>query len=361
VLLLVKVGVVLLGAASATTAVVIAASPGSGADEQAVVTHVVDGDTLDVDIAGRTERIRMLNIDAPEVSGPDAAEQCLGQEASAHLASLVPVGTPVRLQFDRERIDRYGRTLAGVLTDDGTLVNAEMTRAGLAVPVVIGENDRFHAPVQAARDEAAAQGRGLFSAGVACTLPGQVTAVARTVAQAPDVTSQPPGASSAHLEGSVTLAMDALATARTLEDAFTADVVGIAWRALAPDERDRLAEQVRGSRESAQRGADALTEAAATARAKEEAARVAEEQQRRARAAEEERQARLEEERRQARLAEERRKAAAEDEQREREEATAPAPRRDEPDSGRAGGGDPYPGYTGPRCYAPGGKTWRPC
>jgi micrococcal nuclease len=21
----------------------------------------------------------------------------------------------------------------------------------------------------------------------------------------------------------------------------------------------------------------------------------------------------------------------------------------------------PYPGYTGPRCYAPGGKTWRPC
>jgi micrococcal nuclease len=361
VLLLVKVGVALLGAAGVTTAVVVAAAPGTRADEQAVVTHIVDGDTLDVDIAGRTERIRMLNIDAPEVTGPDAAEQCLGQEASGHLASLIPVGTPVRLEFDRERTDGYGRTLAGVFTLDGTLVNAEMARAGLAVPMVIGENDRFHPPVLAAREEAAAQGRGLFSAEVGCTLPGQVAAVAHTVAQAPDAAAQPPGASSADLGGPVALARDALAAARALEDAFATDVAGIAWRALAPDERSRLAGQVRGARESAQQGANALTEAAATARAKEDAARVAEEQERRARAAEEERRARLAEERRQARIAEERRKAAAEDQRREREEANAATRRRDTPDSGRASSGGPYPGYTGPRCYAPGGKTWRPC
>jgi micrococcal nuclease len=23
--------------------------------------------------------------------------------------------------------------------------------------------------------------------------------------------------------------------------------------------------------------------------------------------------------------------------------------------------GNPYPGYTGPRCYDPGGVTWKPC
>jgi micrococcal nuclease len=359
VLLLVKVGVALLGATGVTTAVVVASSSGTPAEEQAVVTNVVDGDTLDVNVGGRTERIRMLNIDAPEVTGPDAAEQCLGQEASAHLESLLPVGTPVRLEFDRERTDGYGRTLAGVFTGDGTLVNAEIARAGLAVPILIGSNDRFHLRVLAARDEAAAQRRGLFSADVACTLPGQVAAVADTVAQAPDVVTQPPSASSADLERSVAVAMEALAAARALDDAFAANVAGIAWRALTLDERSRLAEQVRGARESAQRGADALTTAAAKARANEEAARLAEEQEHRAQAAEEERRTRLAEERRQARLAEER-KAAAADERREREEDGGTR-RRDAPDSGRAGSSDPYPGYTGPRCYAPGGKTWRPC
>jgi len=362
VLLLVKVGVALLGVAGVTTAAVVVASPDTPAGERAVVTHLVDGDTLDVDIDGRTERIRMLNIDTPEVTGPEAAEQCLGQEASAHLAALIPVGTPVRLEFDRERTDGYGRTLAGVFTDDGALVNAEMARAGLAMPIVIGENDRFHPPVLAARDEAAAQGRGLFSAEVACTLPGQVAATSAAVAEALDPASRPPGASSAELDPAIALAAEALAAARTLENAFAVAPAGIVSLVFTPEERGRLADQARGIGESAQQGSDDLADAVATARASEEAARVAEEQ-RRARQAEEERQARMAEERRQAQLAEERRQAAAEDERRERAEADKAARRRNapDPDSSPAAGGDPYPGYTGPRCYAPGGKTWRPC
>ncbi|TDD40568.1 hypothetical protein E1287_00935 [Actinomadura sp. KC06] len=38
----------------------------------------------------------------------------------------------------------------------------------------------------------------------------------------------------------------------------------------------------------------------------------------------------------------------------------APNPPSRSDGSGNGGGGG-YPGYTGPRCYAPGGKTWRPC
>jgi micrococcal nuclease len=371
VLLLVKAGVALLAAAGVTTAVVVAATPDTPSVEQAVVTHLVDGDTLDVSVAGRTERVRMLNIDTPEVTGPESADQCLGQEASAHLASLVPVGTPVRLEFDRERTDGYGRTLAGVFTNDGVLVNAEMARAGLAMPIVIGENDRFHPPVLAARDEAAAQGRGLFSAEVTCTLPGQVAAVSAVVAEAPKLAAHPPGASSAELESSVAPAADALAAARGLEDAFTGDPAGIAWRVLTLDERGRLAEQVRSVRKSAEDGVNALRDAAAATRGQEEAAaRAAEEQERRERAAEEQRQARLAEERRQAQLAEERRQArlaeerrqTAADERRAREAADEAPRRRAAPDPDPSpSAGDPYPGYTGPRCYAPGGKTWRPC
>lgn len=42
----------------------------------AVVAGLVDGDTIDVTIDGRAERIRLLNIDAPEVGEPDV--ECLG-------------------------------------------------------------------------------------------------------------------------------------------------------------------------------------------------------------------------------------------------------------------------------------------
>ena len=45
--------------------------------------------------------------------------------------------------------------------------------------------------------------------------------------------------------------------------------------------------------------------------------------------------------------------------------AAADEKAREEASSDTGGGStsssDPYPGYTGPRCYAPGGKTWKPC
>ena len=322
----VKAGIVLLAAAGVTTAVVVVTAQAAPSAVQGIVTQLVDGDTLDVAVDGRTVRIRMLDIDAPEITAPDAADQCLGREASAHLRSLVPAGTTVRLEFDREHPDSSVPTPAGVFAGDGTLVNAEMVRAGLAIPASMVEHERFHPPVLAARNEAAAGGRGLFSAEVACTLPGQVAAVAATVAGVPDPAAQLPGASAAELEGSLPPAMDALTAARALEDAFAAAPAGIAWQALAPDERGRLAEQVRSTRQSAQQRADALTAAAATARAEEDAAaRAAAEQERQARAAEEERRARQAEERRQARLAEERRAAEAAE---ERQEAQAAEERR---------------------------------
>ena len=53
----------------------------------------------------------------------------------------------------------------------------EVARQGLAAIVVIDANDRFYPPIAAARDEAAAAGRGLYSPDIACTIPGQVNAV----------------------------------------------------------------------------------------------------------------------------------------------------------------------------------------
>jgi len=137
------------------------------AGEVAVVTHVVDGDTIRVDLDGEEVPVRLLNLDTPEKDGPYTEAECLGDEATAFLADLLPPGTEVRLESDLEPTDRYGRRLAGVYLDD-VLVNAEVARAGLGVPVLVRPNERFHDAVVAAHDEARAASRGLHDPANGC-------------------------------------------------------------------------------------------------------------------------------------------------------------------------------------------------
>ena len=157
--------VVLGGAAYASTR----------ADDPVTVARIVDGDTLDVSQRGETTRIRLLNVDTPETVDPNEPVQCMGPEATAFLRGLLPVGTTIRLEYDVERVDRYGRDLAGVFVGE-TLVNAEVARAGLGVAVIFGKNDRFYTTVLAAQEEAVSANRGLYSTDIACTIPQQVTA-----------------------------------------------------------------------------------------------------------------------------------------------------------------------------------------
>lgn len=132
--------------------------------QRAIVERIVDGDTLIADVEGERTRIRLLNIDTPETTSSSGPE-CLGPEATAALRELVPPGTPIRLEFDRERTDRYDRMLAGVYTEDGRLVNAEIARRGLARVVVFGKNTRFVEEVRASDAEAQQQQRGLHEPG----------------------------------------------------------------------------------------------------------------------------------------------------------------------------------------------------
>ena len=109
--------------------------------------------------------MRLLNIDTPETVAPGRAVECLGPEASALLDSLLPPGSAVTLEFDHELRDRYDRLLAGVVDAEGSLVNAEVARAGLAEPLVVGSNDRFIDDVESAVTEAHDAGVGLWEPG----------------------------------------------------------------------------------------------------------------------------------------------------------------------------------------------------
>ena len=140
-------------------------APGSIEPGRATVVGVVDGDTIDVRVGGRDERVRLIGIDTPETKRPDTPVECFGPEATAFTTSLLPDGTAVTLTRDVEARDDYGRLLAYVhRVRDGLFVNEALVRGGYAQPFTYPPNvtyaDRF---VEAARD-AEARRAGLWSA-----------------------------------------------------------------------------------------------------------------------------------------------------------------------------------------------------
>ncbi len=139
------------------------------ADGLAVVTEVVDGDTIDVEIGGRVERVRLIGIDTPETRKPDTPVECYGPEASAFTATLLPQGTAVRLERDVVGRDDYGRLLGYVHLVDAsgaptTFVNLEIVERGFATPLTIEPNDTYAREFSGAATRAERSGLGLWAA-----------------------------------------------------------------------------------------------------------------------------------------------------------------------------------------------------
>ena len=79
---------------------------------EGTVVRVIDGDTVDVDLDGARERVRLIGVDTPESVARDRPIQCYGVEASDRTKELLPEGTAVRLERDEVSRDQYGRLLA---------------------------------------------------------------------------------------------------------------------------------------------------------------------------------------------------------------------------------------------------------
>ncbi len=92
--------------------------------QAARVLKIVDGDTLDVLLDGREERVRVFGIDTPERGQP-----CF-REASDRLEALAD--SQVLLRPDVRDRDRYGRLLRYLYTPDGRSIDAAMIAEGFA-------------------------------------------------------------------------------------------------------------------------------------------------------------------------------------------------------------------------------------
>ncbi len=137
---------------------------------ECTVERVVDGDTL----VCSGEKVRLIGIDTPESSfnrrvfkqkiwGTPKEVLSYGRRAKLFVKGLVPPGTRVKLEFDLQKRDRYGRLLAYVWLPDGRMLNEVILREGYASLLTIPPNVKYVERFRRAYRYAVENKRGLWS------------------------------------------------------------------------------------------------------------------------------------------------------------------------------------------------------
>ena len=258
----------------------------------------------------------------------------------------------VELEYDGEKLDRYGRTLAGVWLPDA-LVNAEVARAGWGLPVQFNGQIKFLPPVEQAALEARRLKRGAYADHVACALPAKVDAALSSIGKAKRPSRQ---TSAAYATAIISLAAARTAAVEVKHLTKTArrssgtaawvfhDAVWAAQRTRIQSGIARADHRLKELRSSEKR-----------LKKKENAAER--KLQREREQARQERHAEREQAAREAAERQAEREQTAREAEAERQQSSPNMTTQILDDSG---GSNP-PGYTGPRCYEPGGQDWHPC
>ena len=98
--------------------------------ERVKVERIVDGDTLEVTMKGKKEKVRLIGVDTPETKKPNTPVMFYGKEASAYTKKRLEKET-VELEFDVDKKDQYDRLLAYVWIGD-ELFNRTLVQEGYA-------------------------------------------------------------------------------------------------------------------------------------------------------------------------------------------------------------------------------------
>jgi len=142
--------------------VMLAGCSSSTVKNTTVVTNVVDGDTMDISINNKEERIRLLLVDTPETKHPTKPIQPFGPEASQFAKNTLE-GKEVTIELDVSERDKYGRLLAYIWID-GKMFNEMLLEKGLArVAYVYAPNTKYVDQFYEIQKKAQKQGVGIWS------------------------------------------------------------------------------------------------------------------------------------------------------------------------------------------------------
>ncbi len=136
----------------------LAVSTAGGETTWVRVKWVADGDTV---VLQDGRHVRYIGVDCPEIDHANHRAAPLGYEARA-LNRKLTEGWELRLVFDRDRFDRYGRTLAYVYRRDGLFINAELLEKGYAWVLYRHPNAAQAQSLLAVQRAAMQKGRGLW-------------------------------------------------------------------------------------------------------------------------------------------------------------------------------------------------------
>ncbi|MDI6840059.1 MAG: thermonuclease family protein [bacterium] len=129
-----------------------------GCSRTVKVERVIDGDTI---LLSNGERVRYIGIDAPETVHPIKGVEYYGIEATEANRRLVE-NKSVKLEFDVQKRDKYGRLLAYVYVDT-VFVNAKLVSQGYAKVSTYPPNVKYQELFLRLQQEAREAGRGLWT------------------------------------------------------------------------------------------------------------------------------------------------------------------------------------------------------
>lgn len=131
------------------------------ADTNAHVVKVVDGDTILVDFNGTQEKVRLIGIDTPESVHPDQSRNVPEGKVASDFTKNALTDKDVKLVFDVQERDKYGRLLAYVFVD-GVMFNKTLLSAGMAKVATYPPNVAHVDEFKALQDEAKANQVGFW-------------------------------------------------------------------------------------------------------------------------------------------------------------------------------------------------------
>lgn len=117
------------------------------------ITRVIDGDTVELK---NGLRVRLININTPEVG------ECFASEATQLLSNLT-LGRKIRLESDKDTLDRFGRRLGYIfLATDGTFVNQTLLEEGAGEFFLDFQNKKYENLLIESAEKARLEKKGLW-------------------------------------------------------------------------------------------------------------------------------------------------------------------------------------------------------
>jgi len=143
--------------------IILLAAASAQSDSASVqVVRVIDGDTIQVCcVFGDRVKVRYIGVDTPETHHPMRGVEPYGMEAAEAYRKLVD-GNTVRMEFDVQQFDKYGRILAYIYLEDGRFVNAWLVEHGFAQVMTVPPNVKHQELFLKLQREAREAGRGLW-------------------------------------------------------------------------------------------------------------------------------------------------------------------------------------------------------